>query len=58
MVSVAVAFAGLVVLAYCAFRVFVAVRRLGGELERTRGRLEPRRQALRQELRRTRRTSG
>ncbi len=58
MVSIAVAFAGLVVLAYCAFRVFVAVRRLGGELERTRGLLEPRRQALRQELRSTRRTSG
>jgi hypothetical protein len=49
--SVGIAFAGLLALAFCAVRVFVAVRRLGRELERTRRRLAPEHQALTDELR-------
>jgi hypothetical protein len=49
--SVGVAFAGLLVLAFCGFRVFVAVARLGRELERTRRRLAPKQAALADELR-------
>ncbi|GAB3663713.1 hypothetical protein GCM10027589_27460 [Actinocorallia lasiicapitis] len=41
MFSVVLGFAGVSVLAYCAVRVFAGVRSLGGELERTRKRLEP-----------------
>jgi hypothetical protein len=54
-VSVGVAFAGLVVLAVCAARVFLAVRGLARELERTKRRLEPRQKTLRSELRTLRR---
>lgn len=43
--------AGLVVLAVCAVKVFLAVRCLGSELDRTWRRLAPERQALRDELR-------
>ncbi|GAA2272267.1 hypothetical protein GCM10010402_30600 [Actinomadura luteofluorescens] len=49
-VSVALGFAGLAVLAWCAFKVWLGVRRFGRELERTRRRLEPERSALRDEL--------
>ncbi|MER7546844.1 hypothetical protein [Actinomadura sp.] len=49
-VSVALGFAGLAVLAWCAFRVWLGVRSLGRELDRTRRRLQPRRSALRDEL--------
>ncbi|MFD0534023.1 hypothetical protein ACFQY7_09875 [Actinomadura luteofluorescens] len=35
-VSVALGFAGLAVLAWCAFKVWLGVRRFGRELERTR----------------------
>jgi hypothetical protein len=49
-VAVALGFVGLAVLAVCSFRVFLAVRRLGRELERTRRRLEPQHSALRDEL--------
>ncbi|MGI8331864.1 hypothetical protein ACRYCC_17995 [Actinomadura scrupuli] len=48
--SVGIAFMGLLALAYCTFRVFVAVTRLGRELERTRRRLEPKQAALTDEL--------
>ena len=44
-------FAGLVVLALCAVKVFFAVNELGRELDRTRRRLEPGQSALRRELR-------
>jgi hypothetical protein len=50
MMSVGVSFAGLAVLAVCAFRVFLAVRGLARELERTKRLLEPRRLALQNEL--------
>ena len=43
--------AGLVVLAWCAVKLYFAVRALGRELERTWRRLTPERQALRDELR-------
>jgi hypothetical protein len=43
---VGLAFAGLVVVGACAAQVFVAVRGLGRELQRTRRRLEPKRSAL------------
>ena len=46
MVSVVLGFAGLCVLSYAAFRVFLGVRALGGEVERTRRRLEPRQREL------------
>jgi hypothetical protein len=49
--SVALGFAGLAVLAACSFKVYLGVRRLGRELERTRRRLEPQHSALRDELR-------
>ncbi|WP_245974661.1 hypothetical protein [Thermomonospora umbrina] len=51
-VFVGMAFAGLLVLAACSFRVYLAVRGLGRELERTRRRLAPKQSALRDELRR------
>jgi predicted lysophospholipase L1 biosynthesis ABC-type transport system permease subunit len=44
---VGLVFAGLVVLAVCAGRLFLAVRGLGRELERAGRRLEPKRSALR-----------
>ena len=44
---VALAFAGLVVLAVCAAQVFLAVRDLGREIGRTGRLLEPKRSALR-----------
>ncbi|QFG19893.1 hypothetical protein F7P10_00590 [Actinomadura sp. WMMB 499] len=49
-VSVTAGFVGLAVLAYCAFKVYLGVRRLGRELERTRSRLAPKQSALRDEL--------
>jgi hypothetical protein len=49
-VSVSLGFAGLAVLAWCAVKVWLGVRRFGRELERTRRRLEPKRSALRDEL--------
>jgi hypothetical protein len=48
--AVVVAFAGMVVIAFCAVRVFAALRRLGGELERASARLEPEYAALRTEV--------
>lgn len=50
-VSVVLGFVGLAVLGYCSFRVYLAVRGLGRELERTRARLAPKQSALRDELR-------
>ncbi|WP_245667900.1 hypothetical protein [Actinomadura macra] len=50
-VSVSLGFVGLVVLAYCSFKVYLGVRRFGRELERTRRRLGPKHTALRDELR-------
>jgi hypothetical protein len=50
-VSVALGFAGLAVLAFCSFRVYLGVRRLGRELDRARRRLAPQHSALRDELR-------
>ncbi|WP_433471888.1 hypothetical protein ACQPZP_23515 [Spirillospora sp. CA-142024] len=49
-VAVSLGFAGLAVLAWCAFKVWLGVRRFGRELERTRRRLEPEHSALRDEL--------
>ncbi|CNF64868.1 Uncharacterised protein [Mycobacterium tuberculosis] len=49
-VSVSLGFAGLAVLSWAAFKVWLGVRRFGRELERTRRRLEPRQAALRDEL--------
>ncbi|MFI0409041.1 hypothetical protein [Actinomadura sp. 3N508] len=49
-VSVSLGFVGLAVLAFCAFRVWLGVRRFGRELERTRRRLAPKQSALRGEL--------
>ncbi|WP_240809910.1 hypothetical protein [Actinomadura sp. WMMA1423] len=49
-VSVSLGFVGLAVLAWCAVKVWLGVRRFGRELERTRRRLEPKRSALRDEL--------
>ena len=51
MAWVGLAFAGLVVLAACAVKVFLAVRDLGCELDRSWRRLAPERWALRDELR-------
>ncbi|MFF5259625.1 hypothetical protein ACFY4C_11820 [Actinomadura viridis] len=50
-ISVALGFAGLAVLAVCSFKVYLGVRALGRELERTRRRLGPQHSALRDELR-------
>ncbi|MBA9006030.1 MULTISPECIES: hypothetical protein [Thermomonospora] len=55
-VFVAVASAGLLVLALCAAKVFRAVQGLGRELERTRRRLDAEHSTLRGELRRLRET--
>jgi hypothetical protein len=52
MLYVGLASAGLAVLGACAIKVFLAVRALGRELDRTRARLEPERAALRGEVRR------
>ncbi|TDC52830.1 hypothetical protein E1281_18555 [Actinomadura sp. KC345] len=49
-VSVSLGFAGLAVLAWCAFKVWLGVRRFGRELERTRRRLEAEHAALRDEV--------
>jgi hypothetical protein len=49
--SVGIAFAGMLVLAYGTFRVFVAVQGLGRELERARRRLEPKQAVLADEVR-------
>lgn len=49
-VSVSLGSVGLAVLACCAFKVWLGVRRFGRELERTRRRLEPKHSALRDEL--------
>ncbi|WP_067473080.1 hypothetical protein [Actinomadura hibisca] len=48
--TVAMSFAGLLVLAFCGFKVHLGVRRLARELDRTRRRLEPEQTALRSEL--------
>ncbi|GLW64935.1 hypothetical protein Arub01_31790 [Actinomadura rubrobrunea] len=48
--SVALGFAGLAVLAVCAFKVYLGVRHLGRQLDRARRRLAPRHSALRDEL--------
>lgn len=50
MVFLGLAFAGLVVLGACSVKVFVAVRGLGRELERTKRSLEPKQAALQNEL--------
>jgi hypothetical protein len=57
MVFVGLAFVGLVVLSACSVKVFVAVRGLGRELERTRRSLEPKQAALQSELNRLQRSS-
>jgi hypothetical protein len=49
-VSIALGFLGLAVLGACSFRVYLGVRRLGRELERTRRRLAPQHSALHDEL--------
>ncbi|GAA4226906.1 hypothetical protein GCM10022254_13240 [Actinomadura meridiana] len=49
-VSVAAGSVGLAVIAVCAFRLWLAVRRFGRELQRTRRRLVPKQLALRDEL--------
>lgn len=50
MVWVALAFAGLAVLAVCAIRIHVAVRGFGRELARTRARLAPKHAEISREL--------
>ncbi|MEO3784281.1 hypothetical protein ABGB12_13180 [Actinocorallia sp. B10E7] len=50
MVSVVLGFAGLAVLFYAAFRVFLSARGLGVELKRTRRRLEPRQRELQRQV--------
>ncbi|MEV4257802.1 hypothetical protein AB0J52_31970 [Spirillospora sp. NPDC049652] len=50
-VAVTLGFAGLAVLAWCSFRVWLRVRRLARELERARRRLGPKQSALRAEMR-------
>ncbi|RFU39145.1 hypothetical protein DZF91_23955 [Actinomadura logoneensis] len=49
--AVALGSAGLAVLAWCSFRVWLGVRRLARELERTRRRLGPKHSVLRAEVR-------
>ncbi|MFI0446124.1 hypothetical protein [Actinomadura sp. 6N118] len=49
-VSVAMGFVGIAILAYCSFKVYLGVRRLGRELDRTRRRLEPKQSTLQDEL--------
>jgi hypothetical protein len=56
MLFIGLTFAGLAVIAACAVKVFLAVRGLGRELKRTRGRLEPKRSALADAARRLERT--
>jgi ABC-type iron transport system FetAB permease component len=53
--SVGIAFTGMAVLAYCAFRVALAVRGLASELQRTKRRLEPKQALLADELQALRR---
>jgi hypothetical protein len=50
MLSVGLACAGLSVLAYCAVKVYSAVRGLGTELDRTRRRLEPHQLELKRQV--------
>ena len=52
MLWVALAFAGLAVLAACAVKVHAAVRGFGRELARTRARLEPKHAGISRELKR------
>lgn len=52
MVFLGLAFAGLLILAVCAVKVFAAVRGLGREIERTTERLEPAHSALDEQVRR------
>jgi AmiR/NasT family two-component response regulator len=52
MLFIGLTFAGLVVIAVCAVKVFAAVRDLGRELQHTRDRLEPEHSALRAAARR------
>jgi hypothetical protein len=47
---VGLAFAGVVVLGFCAIKVFLAVQGLGRELERTRARLAPKQAKVAREL--------
>lgn len=56
MVFVGLAFAGLVVIASCAVQVYLGVRGLGRELQRTGRRLGPKRSALEMATRRLDRT--
>ncbi|MGK5558766.1 hypothetical protein ACSNOI_44905 [Actinomadura kijaniata] len=51
LVTVGLSVAGLVVVAFCAFKVHLGVRRFGRELDRARARLEPKHAVLRDELR-------
>jgi hypothetical protein len=48
--SVGLAFCGLLVLAYCVFKVFTEVQKLASEVDRARRRLGPKQAALREEL--------
>jgi hypothetical protein len=52
MLFIGLTFAGLVVIALCAIKVFVAVRDLGREIQHTRKRLAPKHSALRTAARR------
>ena len=56
MLFAGLALAGLVVLGACSLNVFLAVRELGRELERTRRRLAPKQADLRREVKRLERT--
>jgi hypothetical protein len=57
MVFLGLAFAGLAVLGACSVKVFVALRGLSRELERTRRSLEPQHAALKGELGRLKHSS-